>query len=106
MIFGDEADEMNLYHGNLDKLARPTDLQKDHRYRAGLSIKALGEVIAEADPKNAEAIRAMLDSFYRALADHDHLVEEGRAQEAAERLTQETDRILNERALAAAMKSS
>jgi hypothetical protein len=36
---------MNLYHGgSLDKLARPADLQKDHRYRAGLSIKALAEI--------------------------------------------------------------
>jgi hypothetical protein len=98
---------MNLYHGGgLDKLAKPADLRKDHRYRAGLSIKALAEVIAEADPGNAAAVKEMLNSFLRALAAHDDAVEAGRPQEAAERLARETDRILNERALAAAMKSS
>jgi hypothetical protein len=34
------------------------------------------------------------------------VVQAGRPQEAAERLARETDRILNERALAAAVKSS
>jgi hypothetical protein len=98
---------MNLYHGgSLDKLARATDLQKDHRYRAGLSIKALAEVIAEADPSDAAAVKEMLNSFLRALAAHDDMVESGRPQEAAERLAEETNRILNERALAAAMRSS
>jgi hypothetical protein len=98
---------VNLYHGGtLDKLAKPADLQKDHRYRAGLSIKALAEVIAEADPSDAAAVKEMLNSFLRALAAHDDVVQAGRPQEAAERLARETDRILNERALAAAVKSS
>jgi len=108
---------MNLYHGGtldklakpadlLDKLAKPADLQKDHRYRAGLSIKALAEIIAEADPDNAAAVREMLHAFLRALASHDHDVSEGQPQRAAERLAQETDRIIRERALAAAVKSS
>jgi hypothetical protein len=98
---------MNLYHGGaLDKLAKPADLQKDHRYRAGLSIKALAEIIAEADPDNAAAVKEMLNSFLRALAAHDDVVQAGRPQEAAERLASETDRIIRERALAAAVKSS
>jgi hypothetical protein len=97
---------MNFYHDKLAGLAKPTGLQKDHRYRAGLHIKALAEVIAEADPKNAAAVREMLDAFLRALAEHDAVVEDGRPQEAAERLAQETERIIRERALAAAMKSS
>jgi hypothetical protein len=98
---------MNLYHGGtLDKLAKPADLQKDHRYRAGLSIKALAE-IAEADPGNAAAaVKEMLNSFLRALAAHDDVVQAGRPQEAAERLAEETDRIVRERALAAAVKTS
>jgi hypothetical protein len=55
---------MNLAHaGNLNKLARATDLQKDHRYRAGLSIKALAEIIAEADPDNAAAVHEMLHAL-------------------------------------------
>jgi hypothetical protein len=98
---------MNLAHaGNLNKLARATDLQKDHRYRAGLSIKALAEIIAEADPDNAAAVREMLHAFLRAVASHDHDVSEGQPQRAAERLGQETDRIIRERALAAAVKTS
>jgi hypothetical protein len=102
---GDTA--MNLYHGGgLDKLAKPADLQKDHRYRARLSIKALAEIIAEADPGNGAAVREMLDAFLRALASHDHDVSEGQPQRAAERLAQETDMIVRERALAAAVKSS
>jgi hypothetical protein len=104
---GAGAGTMNLAHaGNLNKLARATDLQKDHRYRAGLSIKALAEIIAEADPDNAAAVKEMLNSFLRALAAHDDVVQAGRPQEAAERLAQETDRIVRERALAAAVKTS
>jgi hypothetical protein len=97
---------MNMYHGSLDKLQRPADLQKDHRYRAGLSIKALAEIIAEADPGNAEAVHEMMRAFLRALASYDHDVSEGQPQRAAERLAQETDRIVRERALAAAVKTS
>jgi len=61
---------------------------------------------SEADPDNAAAVKEMLNSFLRALAAHDDVVQAGRPQEAAERLARETDRILNERALAAAVKSS
>jgi phage terminase Nu1 subunit (DNA packaging protein) len=100
---------MNLIHGtsgSLDKLQRGGDLQKDHCHRAGLAIRDLASVIVEADPNNAEAVKQMLAQFLRALAAHDATVEDGRPQEAAERLARETDRIIRERALAASLKSS
>jgi hypothetical protein len=98
---------MNLAHaGNLNKLARATDLQKDHRYRAGLSIKALAEIIAEADPDNAAAVHEMLHALCARWPAMTIDVSEGQPQRAADRLAQETDRIIRERALAAAVKSS
>jgi hypothetical protein len=93
----------------LDKLARSGDLRKekprddDLRNAVGRALQSLQQAITAA-PRDA-GLQEVLNTFLRALSAYNATVDESPAA-AARVFARELDRIINERALGQAMKSS
>jgi hypothetical protein len=101
---------MNLAHsGNLNKLARASDLRKQTVQSDNLSdkaaraLQALSQAVVES-PGDA-SLREMLDAFRRALANYSTGLD-GSPAEAARRFGEEIDRIVAGRQFAQAAKAS
>jgi hypothetical protein len=98
-----------LRYGTLDKVMQPGDLRKqaerDDELRAavGHALQSLQAAIVAA-PADA-GLQEALNAFTRALAQY-HGAVNSSPEAAARVFARELDRIINERALAAAVKSS
>jgi hypothetical protein len=98
-----------LRYGTLDKVMQPADLRKekprddDLRAAVGHALQSLQAAIVAA-PADA-GLQEALNAFTRALAQY-HGAVNSSPEAAARVFARELDRIINERALAAAMKSS
>jgi hypothetical protein len=107
---GAEGNSMNLAHsGNLNKLARASDLWKQTAQSDNLSdkatraLQALSQAVVESPAD--ESLQEMLSSFLRALAAYDSGIDKDPAR-AARLFGQEIDRIVRDRQFGRAVQSS